>query len=163
MNADDKSNTERSVTFTRDATEFALNPDEDAAVVSVQGELFLVKLPDGGKATRLTESPAFDHAGRPAPTAKSVLFLSTAAATRRFISSADDPEHSEFTKAHKFKVRRLTTAPEAEMAPTFSPKGDRIAFLRSGKLWTMKSTVPSRRCSPATSRSSITTGRQTGR
>ncbi len=32
VNADDKSNTERTVTFTRDATEYALSPDESHAV-----------------------------------------------------------------------------------------------------------------------------------
>ena len=50
---------------------------------------------------------------------------------------ADDPEHPEFAKAHKFKVKRLTDTPAGESAPTFSPKGDRIAFLRGGKLWAM--------------------------
>ncbi|WP_439622991.1 S41 family peptidase [Gemmata sp.] len=139
VNADDKSNTERSVTFTRDATEFALHPEETAAVVAVQGELFLVKLPDGGKATRLTESPAFDHAASFSPDGKSVVFLSDRTGHEEvYLLEADDPEHSEFTRAHKFKVKRLTTSPEGELGPTFSPKGDRIAFLRSGKLWTMK-------------------------
>ena len=139
VNADDKSNTERTTTFTRDATEFALNADEDAAAVVVQGELFLVKLPDGGKATRLTDSPAFDHAPSFNPDGKSLLFLSDRSGHEDiYLLEADDPEHTEFTKAHKFKVKRLTDTPEAELGPTFSPKGDKIAFLRSGKLWTMK-------------------------
>lgn len=139
VNADDKSNTERTVTFTRDATEFALNPDEDAAVVAVQGELFLVKLPDGGKATRLTDSPAFDHSPVFSPDGKSVLFLSDRSGTVDvYLLETDDPEHSEFLKAHKFKARRLTDTPAAETGLTFSPKGDRVGFLRSGKLWTMK-------------------------
>ncbi|VTU01510.1 peptidase s41 : Peptidase S41 OS=Caldithrix abyssi DSM 13497 GN=Calab_3076 PE=4 SV=1: PD40: PD40: PD40: PD40: PD40: PD40: Tricorn_C1: Tricorn_PDZ: Peptidase_S41 [Gemmataceae bacterium] len=139
VNADDKSNTERSVTFTRDATEFALHPEETAAVVTVQGELFLVKLPDGGKATRLTESPAFDHAASFSPDGRTVVFLSDRTGQEEiYLLEADDPEHSEFTRAHKFKVKRLTTSVEGELGPTFSPKGDRIAFLRSGKLWTMK-------------------------
>jgi tricorn protease len=139
VNADDKSNTERTVVFSKDATEFALNPDEDAAVICVQGELFLTKIPDGGKATRLTDSPAFDHAASFSPDGKSVIFLSDRTGHEDiYLLEADDPEHSEFTKAHKFKVKRLTNSPEAEVAPTFSPKGDRVAYLRSGKLWTMK-------------------------
>jgi tricorn protease len=139
VNADDKSNTERSVTFTKDATEFALNPDEDAAVLTVQGELFLVKLPSGGKATRLTNSPAFDHAASFSPDGKSIVFLSDASGEEDiYLLEADDPEHSDLTSAHKFKVKRLTNNPEAELDPRFSPKGDRIAFIRSGKLWTMK-------------------------
>src|SRR5262249_29333764 len=76
VTADDKSNTERSVTFPRDATEFALNTEEDYAVVSVQGELFLTKVPDGGKAPRLTDSPAYDHGASFSPDGKSILFAS---------------------------------------------------------------------------------------
>jgi tricorn protease len=139
VNADDKSNTEKSVTFTKDATEFALNPDEDAAVVAVQGELFLVGLPGGVKATRLTDSPAFDHAATFSPDGKSILFLSDRTGHEDiYLLKPDDPEHPELTKAHKFKVTRLTSTPEAEIGPNFSPKGDRIAFIRAGKLWTMK-------------------------
>jgi tricorn protease len=138
VNADDKSNTERSVTFTKDATEFTLHPDEEAAAIAVQGELFLVRLPDGGKATRLTDSPAFDHAPAFSPDGKKLLFLSDRTGHEDiYLLEADDPEHSDFTRAHKFKVEQLTSTPEGEVAPTFSPKGDRIAFLRSGKLWTM--------------------------
>ena len=141
VNADDKSNTERSVTFTRDATEFALNPDEDHAVIAVQGELFLVKLSEVGtnKATRLTDSPAFDHAASFSPDGKSVLFLSDRTGHEEiYLLEGDDPEHSDFTKAHKFKVKRLTNSPEAKLGPLFSPKGDQIAYLKSGKLWLMK-------------------------
>jgi tricorn protease len=139
VNADDKSNTERSVTFTKDATEFALNADEDAAVIAVQGELFLVRLPDGGKATRLTDSPAFDHAASFSPDGKSIIFLSDRTGHEDiYLLEPDDVEHPELTKAHKFKTKRLTDTPEGELNPQFSPKGDRVAFIRSGKLWTMK-------------------------
>ncbi len=138
VNADDKSNTERNVTFTKDATEFALNSDEDAAVLCIQGELFLVRLPDGGKATRLTDSPAFDHGASFSPDGKSIVFLSDRTGHEDiYLLQPDDPEHPELTKAHKFKVKQLTNTPEGETGVTFSPKGDKIAFLRSGKLWTV--------------------------
>src|SRR5207302_3032189 len=38
---------------------------------------------------------------------------------------------------HRFKVKPLTQTPEAESDANFSPDGKRIAFLRSGQLWTM--------------------------
>jgi tricorn protease len=139
VNADDKSNTERTVTFTRDATEFALSPDEKNAVISVHGELFLIKVPEGGKATRLTESTAYDHGASFSPDGKSILFASDRSGVEDlYLLEPDDPEHPELTKANKFKVKQLTRTPEGESAAGFSPKGDRIAFLRSGKLWTMK-------------------------
>jgi tricorn protease len=139
VNADDKSNTERSVTFTKDASEFALSPDEKHAVFSVHGELFLTAVPGGGKATRLTESAAFDHGASFSPDGKKILFASDRTGVEDlYLLEPDDPEHPELTKAHKFKVRQLTHTPEAEAGASFSPKGDRIAFIRSGKLWTMK-------------------------
>ena len=139
VNADDKSNTEKSTTFLRDATEYALSPDEDFAVFSVHGQLFLTKLPDGGKATRLTESTAYDHGASFAPDGKSILFASDRTGVEDlYVLEPDDPEHPELTKAHTFKVRQLTRTPEEESAASFAPKGERVAFLRSGKLFTMK-------------------------
>ena len=139
VNADDKANTERSVTFTGQATEFALSPDEDHAVFSVHGELFLTKIPDGGKATRLTESSGLDHAASFAPDGTSILFASDRSGIEElYLLEADDAEHPELTKAHKFKVKQLTKSPEAETGASFSPRGERIAFIRAGKLWVMK-------------------------
>ena len=139
VNADDKANTERAVTYTRDATEFALSPEEDSAVVVVHGELFLTRLPDGNKATRLTDHPAYDHGATFSPDGKSILFASDRSGVEDlFLLEPDDPEHPELNKAHTFKVTQLTKTPEAESGARFTPKGDRVGFLRSGKLWTMK-------------------------
>ena len=141
VNADDKSNTERTTTYTRNATEFALSPDEDLAVFAVHGELFLTKIPEAGaKSIRLTESPADDRDASFSPDGKSILFASDrGGVVDLYRLEADDPDHSELHKAHKFKVKKLTDTPEEETRSSFNPKGDRIAFIRSGKLWSMKS------------------------
>jgi tricorn protease len=139
VHADDKSNTERHVKFTKDISSFALHPEERAAVVTVQGELFLVKLPEGGKAVRLTESAAYDHSPAFSPDGKKLVFLSDRSGHEDiYLLESDDAEHPELLSAHKFRVRPLTQTAEAERAVSFSPRGDRIAFLRQGKLWTMK-------------------------
>ncbi|MBX3401211.1 MAG: PD40 domain-containing protein [Gemmataceae bacterium] len=139
VHADDKQNTERTVTFTRDATEFALSPDESHAVVVVHGELFLTKVPGGGKATRLTDHPAFDSAPTWAPDGKSIVFASDrTGVVDLYKLEPDDVEHPEMTKAHKFKTTRLTDSLEEETAIVFSPKGDLVTFIRGGKLWSMK-------------------------
>lgn len=139
VNADDKSNTERSVTFTKDASEYALSPDEEHAILCVHGELFLTRVPDGGKATRLTDSPSYNHGASFSPDGSSILFASDRSGVEDlYLLEPDDPEHPDLLKAHKFKVTRLTDTPEEESGASFSPKGDRIAFLRSGKLWVMK-------------------------
>lgn len=140
VHADDKSNSEKSTTFSRDATEFNLSPDEKFAVLAVHGELFLTRVPDGGKATRLTESPAYDHGASFSPDGKTILFASDRSGVEDlYLLEPDDPEHPDLTKAHKFKVKPLTSTPEEESAASFSPRGDRIAFIRRGQLWLMKS------------------------
>jgi len=139
VHADDKSNTSRTTTFSRDATEFSLSPDETHAVVVVHGQLFLTKVPLGGKSTRLTEHASADHSVSWSPDGKTLLFASDRTGVEELYSlQADDPEHPELTKAHKFKTTQLTKTGEEESAPSFSPKGDRIAYLRGGQLWTMK-------------------------
>ncbi len=139
VHADDKSNTSRSTTFTKDATEFQLSPDEAHAVVVVHGELFLVKTQGSPKATRMTESPAYDHAPAWSPDGKKIIFASDRSGVEDlYLLQPDDPEHPELTKAHKFKTTQLTKSDDAESGVSFSPKGDAVAFLRAGKLWTMK-------------------------
>jgi tricorn protease len=139
VNADEKANTERNETFTSRADEFALSPDEDMAVFAIHGDLFLTKLPDGGKATPLTDSSAVDYNASFSPDGKSILFASDrGGVVDLYLLESDDPDHSELIKSHKFKVKRLTNTPEEESGAMFNPKGDRISFIRSGKLWTMK-------------------------
>jgi tricorn protease len=138
VHADDKTNIERRVTYTQGATEYALSPDEKHLVFAVHGELFMVPN-SGGKATRLTDHPAYDHGAAWAPDGKSLVFLSDRGGHENIYElTPDDPEHPEMTRAHKFKVKPLTDAREAASGVSFSPDGKKIAFLRGGKLWTMK-------------------------
>ncbi len=138
VHADDKTNTEKNTTYTRDATDYALSPDEKHAVVVVHGQLFLTKVPGGGKCTRLTEHAFADAAPNWSPDGKTVIFTSDRGGTTDIYKvEADDAEHPEFTQAHKFKTTQLTKGEGEEIGPTFNPKGDRIAFIRKGQLWTM--------------------------
>jgi tricorn protease len=139
VNADDKSNTERTLSFTRDATEYALAPDEYHAVLVIHGQLFLTKVPGGGKATRLTEHAFADSTPSWSPDGKKILFASDRNGTvDLYLLESDDPDHSALAQANKFKTTQLTHTATEESAPSFSPKGDRIAFVREGKLWLMK-------------------------
>jgi tricorn protease len=137
VHADDKVNTERTITFTQAATEFALSPDERHIAFVVHGEIFLMPVA-GGKATRLTNSPANDHSVSWSPDGKKILFASDQDGFENlYLLEPDDPEHPELVKAHHFKYKQLTKTPEAEIAASFSPDGKRIGFIRSGKFWTM--------------------------
>jgi tricorn protease len=139
VNADDKSNTERATTYTRDATEYALSPDEYHAVLVIHGQLFLTKIPGGGKSTRLTEHAFADSNPSWSPDGKKILFASDrSGSVDLYVLEQDDTEHPDIAKAHKFKTTRLTNTPGEEIGASFSPKGDKIAFVREGKLWLMK-------------------------
>jgi tricorn protease len=137
IHADDKVNPERLATFTQGASEFALSADEKHVAFAVHGELFLMPI-TGGKATRLTDSPADDHGIAWSPDSKKIIFSSDRGGQEDlYLLESDDPDQPELVKAHKFKVKQLTNTPEAEQGVTFAPDGKRVAFLRSGKLWTM--------------------------
>ncbi|MCI0701540.1 MAG: S41 family peptidase [Planctomycetia bacterium] len=139
VNADDKSNTEQSITYTRSATEYALSPDESHAVLVIHGQLFLTRVPSGGKSTRLTDHAFADSNPSWSPDGKKILFASDrSGVVDLYMLEPDDPEHPELTRAHKFKTKKLTDNGGEEIGASFSPKGDRIAFTRGGKLWLMK-------------------------
>jgi tricorn protease len=138
VHADDKANTERTVTLTQGASEFAFSHDERFVAFVVHGQMFLMPI-SGGKATRLNESAAFDHGIAWAPNGRSIIFASDRGGQEDlYLLLSDDPDHRELASAHKFKVKQLTNTPEAEYGISFSPDGNRVAFLRAGKLWTMK-------------------------
>ncbi len=138
VHADDKANTERTETFTRGASEFALARDDRHVAFVVHGEIFLMPT-SGGKATRLTDSPAYDHSIAWSPDSKKIIFASDRGGHEDlYLLEPDDKENPSLVKAHKFKYTRLTDTQEAEVGPNFSPDGKRVAFLRAGQLWTMK-------------------------
>jgi tricorn protease len=138
IHADEKTNSDRVVTLKQDATEFAVAPDEKHVALVVHGQVFLCGLPDGGRAVRLTESPAYDHGIAWAPDGKKLVFASDRGGQEDlYLLEADESESSDLAKAHRFKVKQLTKTPDAESEAMFSPDGKRIAFLRSGQLWTM--------------------------
>lgn len=137
VNADDKANLESVKTFTNGATEYAWSPDEKHVAFVVHGEIFLMPRA-GGKAKRLTDHPAFDHGIAWSPDGKKMLFLSDRSGHEDiYLLETDDPDHPDLIQAHKYKVKQITNTTEAEMGVSFSPDGNRVAFLRAGKLMTM--------------------------
>lgn len=138
VHADEKANTERTVTYTRDATEYALSPDENAIAFVVHGEVFVVPA-KGGKANRVTDTPAVEHGLAWSSDNKKLVFVSDRGGYEDIhILESDDPESADLTKSTRFKTKALTNTPEAEDAVSFTPDGNRVGFLRGGKMWTMK-------------------------
>ncbi len=137
VSADDKTNVDKVTTFTSNASEYALSPDEKYIAFVVHGEIFLMPR-NGGKARRLTEDPAFDHGIAWAPDSSKILFLSDRSGHDNiWMLDADDPEHPEFTQAHRFKAKQVTHGLASEMGLNFAPDGKTVTFLRAGKLLRM--------------------------
>jgi tricorn protease len=138
VHADDKTNPEKTVTYTKGASEYALSYDERSVAFVVHGQIFIVST-NGGKATRATGNAASNHGVSWSPDGRKLLFISDSGGYEDlYLLESDDPENRDLARAHKFKTRQLTRTPEAETGASFSPDGKRIAFIRSGKLWTMK-------------------------
>ncbi|HEY7330414.1 MAG TPA: S41 family peptidase [Gemmataceae bacterium] len=138
VNADDKSNPEQIHIFTNRATEFALSADEKYMAFAVHGKLFRRKVGPDPKVVQMTDGPSNDHSIAWAPDSKKILFVSDRNGHEDiYLLEADDPEHPNLIDAHRFKVKQISSTPEAESGLTFAPNGSRVAFLRAGKLWTM--------------------------
>jgi tricorn protease len=137
VHADDKVNPERTVTYSRGISEFAPSPDEQHIAFVVHGELFLMPRL-GGKATRLTESSAYDHGIVWAPNGKAIVFQSDRNGHENFYALESDPPGQSLGSAQRFKVKPLTNTPEAKYGARFSPNGKLINFIRAGRLWSMK-------------------------
>src|SRR5262249_45111500 len=73
--ADDKTNPDKITTFTNGIAEYAPSPDEKHFAFVVHGDIFLMPVA-GGKATRLTDSPSYEHGLSWAPDGKKLLYIS---------------------------------------------------------------------------------------
>lgn len=137
--ADDRTNPEATITFTGGATEFAVSPNEQQVALVVHGEIFLAPSSGQGKTKRLTDHPGHDKDLSWSPDGKKLLFVSDRSGEECiYLLEHDDPEHPDLARAHKYKVTPLTRGDVQDSSPTFAPDGQFIAFLRNGRLWTMK-------------------------
>jgi tricorn protease len=140
VNADYKSNPEQLKILSSGATEFALSSDEKFMAFAVHGKLFRTNVGPNTKVVQMTDGPANDHSPAWAPDSAKIIFVSDRNGREDlYLLESDDAEHPKITDAHRFKKpKQLTHTDEAEAGVSFAPKGDRVAFLRAGKLWSMK-------------------------
>ena len=92
VHADKKTNSEHVVTL-KGTRPIAPAPDEKHVAFVAHGQVFLCPLPDGGRATRLTESDAYDHGIAWEPDGKKLVFVSDRdGQDDLYLLESDDPD-----------------------------------------------------------------------
>jgi tricorn protease len=135
--ADDKTNPDRTVTYTSNMSEFAVSNDDLSIAFVVHGQLFAMPR-TGGKAKRLTENPFYDHSPVWSPDAKKLAFLSDRTGHENiYLLESAEAKNPSLLKANSFKVKQVTNSDAAEQDVNFSPDGKRISFIRNGRLLTL--------------------------
>ncbi|WP_261345320.1 S41 family peptidase [Tuwongella immobilis] len=131
--ADDKTNPERTTTYSRDISEYEISPDEKSVAFVVRGEIFLTPVGSSAPAKQLTDWPGNDGQLAWAPDGKSLVFVSDRGVTEDLYVLKADPD-GPLAAASKFVIKRLTNTAEPEGAVSFSPDGKRIVFIADGRL-----------------------------
>jgi tricorn protease len=116
-------------TFTKDASECALSPDEQEIALVVHGDIFMMSLKEGksDKITRITDTPFVEKDVSWHP--KKEMLVYAALEDGDFdIYSIEPRDEEKFCDAFLFSVQKILETPETEYKPQFSPDGEKIAF-----------------------------------
>lgn len=118
--------------FTRDASEFALSPDEDELAFIIHGDIFVMQLEDGKaeKITRVTETPFIEKSVSWHPE-KEMLVFSSMADGDMDIYTVEPEIETKFYEDFFFTTTKLMETEETEIKPVFSPDGEKIAYFKN--------------------------------
>lgn len=103
--------------------ELALSPDGKKVAVISHGEIFAASSKDGGEAVRITNTVAPESNVSWSPDSKKLIYSSERGGAYE-IFQYDIPTETE---------TQLTRGANQDIAPTFSPDGKTIAFVRNGR------------------------------
>ncbi len=120
----------------RSADAVAASPDGSAIAFTARGELYVRRSKDG-VAIRLTDSPTRQSSPVWAPDGKSLYFVTDEAGQRDIHRIRAAPgEDERLHRALAFVEEPFIASPEDDHAPTISPDGKRMTFIRGlGDLW----------------------------
>ena len=110
-------------TLTQGFTSLALAPDGKKVAFAAHGEIFAASAKDGGDAQRITNTPELEANLAWAPDSRRLAY----------ISSRDGPTHIYLYDFATRAETQLTSGTQNDVAPTWSPDGRTIAFMRGAK------------------------------
>jgi Tol biopolymer transport system component/C-terminal processing protease CtpA/Prc len=110
-------------TFTRGFGELALSPDGRKVAFIVHGEVFAADSDQGGRAARVTDTPAMEYGLTWAPDSRRIAY----------VSERNAGEHLFLYDFASRKETALTDGSAEDTQPVFSPDGKSLAFLRDAK------------------------------
>ncbi len=118
--------------FSGEADEIEVSDDGEEFALVVHGDIVLVNVELGGRAAAPVPSPWRDNEVSWKPGgADTLLFVTDRYGARAIcLLISDDPEESNLRLAKHHKIVRLTDGGEECFQAKWSPKGDRIAYIR---------------------------------
>jgi len=120
------------VRWAKNATDFALSPDEKELAFVLHGDIYVMRLKDGepDRVVRVTSTPEPEKDVSWHPE-KEMLVFSSLRDGDWDIFTAEPTKKKKFYNDVMFKIKKVFDTPETERKPEFSPDGKKIAFLKS--------------------------------
>ncbi|UCD06450.1 MAG: PD40 domain-containing protein [candidate division WOR-3 bacterium] len=128
-------------TFTADASEFALAPNEKELAFVVRGDIFVMEIKEGspGKIVQITKTPYVEKHVAWHPHKEMLIYAAMEDGDMDLFTVVPQSE-KRFHEDLIFKTQRILNTENTEYRPAFSPSGELISYLQNhGELFVMNS------------------------